>query len=220
PPRLQILAATWGGVIVTPEIQNLVKLSSSSKGGFETLSLNMHTIHTLLVPDPALALVKSLCILYRYHPNGPAAADSGIHLLNAPQFAPQISIEITPDSHVAETSSSSSKWYHCVQRPTCFSPNVGAAPWRDSRGKVEILAAVYGMERVEAPSALEELARLFRGERGQIRTTAKFFKADAVQPWAAVRKTWTVFFRLLERGDGKAVRCVTGWEDGALEVSW
>ncbi|KAK3997858.1 hypothetical protein QBC44DRAFT_46265 [Cladorrhinum sp. PSN332] len=208
PPKLQILAATWGGVIVTPEIQ--MQVTPDSSEDFDTITLNMHTMHTDLIPDPNIGIVKSLSLIYKY-------SDSNeIHLLNVPQFAPQINFTITPKDHV-ETKKNRWNW---SGTPQLSSVNVSTTAWRDATGKVEILAAVYGIQRVQTPSVLEELARFFRGERGQIRTTSEFFRASAAQPFVGPKKTWTIYFRLLTDGSGGKVRCVTGWEDGALEIPW
>ncbi|KAK4224073.1 hypothetical protein QBC38DRAFT_424170 [Podospora fimiseda] len=208
PPKLHILSATWGGVLVTPEIQLLIKESNSEP---PSLSLNMHTIHTKLIPDPGIGVVKSLSLLYQY-------SDSlDIHLLNIPQFAPQISHTINHNDHFSDSTSTKKKKIPCGLPQVSFA-SVNSTAWKDPQGKVEILAVVYGMVKVENPSVLEEMGRFFRGERGQIRTTAEFFRASSVQAFVGPKNTWTVWFRLLGDGVGGKVRCVTGWGDGALEV--
>ncbi|KAK4168396.1 hypothetical protein QBC43DRAFT_202044 [Cladorrhinum sp. PSN259] len=211
PPKLQILAATWGGVVVTAEIQLMVTPDRSGK--FDTLSLKMHTIHTKLVPDPNIGVVKSLSVLYKY-------SDSNeVRLLNVPQFAPQIAFTITPTDHAKPQINL------CGQAgiPHHIFRDLDNDSWRDAHGKVEILAAMYGLQRVQTPSVLEELARFFRGKRGQIRTTSEFFRASSTQAFVGPKKSWTVYFRLLSEEGGETarkIRCVTGWEDGALEVPW
>ena len=51
PLRLHILAATWGGINVTSDIQGLIEVDPKTSD-FERLKLNMDTIHTQLLPDP------------------------------------------------------------------------------------------------------------------------------------------------------------------------
>lgn len=79
---------------------------------------------------------------------------------------------------------------------------------------VEILAVLYGPREIEALGVLETLCNFFEGERGQIRMTNSFFKADT---WPDHHKSWTVYFRF--EGSGR-VQVVTGMENGALEVPW
>ena len=197
PSILRIIGATWGGVNITAEIQGLVTIDPSGK--FETVNLNMHTIHTSLLPDPAVGVIKTLSILYEY-----SGGNCGMRLLNATQFAPQITIQITPTAHLEENKSVPD-----------FFIDLKDAAWRNE-GQIEIIALLYGTSRIETPSVLEEFARFFEGRRGQIRTTSSFFRRD---PWFGVRKSWTVYFRLLSSRNPR-VRCVTGMEDGALEVPW
>ncbi|KAJ4288825.1 hypothetical protein N0V88_007152 [Collariella sp. IMI 366227] len=54
PSRLLILGATWGGVNVTAELQG------APFRPFESITLNMHTIHTNLLPDPSIGTIKTL----------------------------------------------------------------------------------------------------------------------------------------------------------------
>lgn len=209
PSRLHILGATWGGITVTPEIRAMITLDKTSH--FERLKLNMHTLHTLLLPDPAPATIKALVILYRYDSN--SNNDTTLHLLNATQFAPQIHVTITPTAHLDQN-----KGILCAAFPkfitTLGGPGTG---WDNlaSGGRTQIVAVVYGTGRITATAVMEELAGVFEGRRGQVRTTTGFFGGDT---WPGVRKSWTVFFRL-GGGEGE-VQCVTGMEDGALEVPW
>ncbi|KAK0627382.1 hypothetical protein B0T14DRAFT_403755, partial [Immersiella caudata] len=201
PSRLHILGATWGGVNVTSDIQGLIEVDKSSQ--FERLKLNMHTIHTNLLPDPEITVIKTLTILYHY--------DSGdLQILNASQFAPQIHIKITPAAHIDQ-----GKGIARALFPK-FITTLSGSPWRSAseNGRVEILAVLYGTGRIQTPAVLEDLASFFEGRRGQIRTTTAFFRTD---PWPGVRKSWTVYFRFVGSG---VVQCVTGMEDRALEVPW
>ncbi|KAL2134819.1 hypothetical protein VTI74DRAFT_10715 [Chaetomium olivicolor] len=200
PSRLRIFGATWGGIDVTAEIQGMVTLDRSDK--FETVTLNMHTIHTALLPDPAVNVIKTLTVLYQYDDD----QDPEMRLLNATQFAPQINVCITPTAHLEKA--------ECF--PSFFT-SLNGATWRDADGQVEIIAVLYGTERIQTPSVLDELAQFFKGRRGQIRTTSSFFRTD---PWLGVSKSWTVYFRLLNSATPTRVRCVTGMQDGALEVPW
>lgn len=223
PPRLHILGATWGGVNVTADVQGLVTLDKSKT--FETLKLNMHTLHTLLVPDPAPAVIKTLTVLYRYDSD----AEGTAQLLNAPQFAPQVTVTVTPAAAAAESEKGGVRGL-----PRLF---VGVLrlenSWRDAEGRVEILAVLFGTEKVEKQSVLEALGRFFGGGEGspgsgrrqQIRTTLGFFETRTPQIFVPLAKSWTVYFRLLPRdqvaaGNMMRVRCVTGMENGALEVPW
>jgi len=191
-PRLRILGATWGGVNVTAEISGMV-------GDDETISFNMHTLLLTLQPDPAPGIIKTLTVLYLYEDQGE------IRLLNVPEFIPSISVKITPTTHKEKVV--------CAQ-PTYFS-TLSDPAWTDGAdGQVEIIAVLYGTKRIKNPSALQELARFFEGRRGQIRTTTAFFGTD---PWIGFRKSWTVYFRF---ASSRRIHCVTGMQDGALEVPW
>lgn len=206
PSRLHILGATWGGITVTPEVRAMITLDKTSP--FERLKLNMHTLHTLLLPDPAPATIKTLVILYHYDTN-----NTTVHLLNATQFAPQINVTITPTAHLDQN-----KGILCAAFPKFITTlgGPGTTGWDNlgsGGGQARIVAVVYGTGRITATAVMEELAGVFEGRRGQVRTTTGFFGGDT---WPGVRKSWTVFFRL---GEGE-VQCVTGMEDGALEVPW
>ena len=196
PSRLHVLGATWGGVDVTAEIQGIVTLDTAGK--FETMTLNMHTMHTTLLPDPAIGVIKTLTVLYQYDGD-----DSEMQLLNATQFAPQIKIQITPTAHLEE-----------VKYLPKFFIRLNEA-WMNY-GQTEIIAVLYGTGRIQTPSVLDELAQFFEGRRGQIRTTSNFFRTD---PWVGMPKSWTVYFRVLNSATPR-VRCVTGMQNGALEVPW
>lgn len=209
PTRLHILGATWGGITVTPEIRAIITLDKTSH--YERLKLNMHTLHTLLLPDPAPATIKALVILYHYDDNN-NNNNTTLHLLNATQFAPQIHVKITPTAHLDQN-----KGILCAAFPkfiTTLGPGTG---WDNlaSGGQTQIVAVVYGTGRITATAVMEELGGFFEGRRGQVRTTTGFFGGDT---WPGVRKSWTVFFRL-GGGEGE-VQCITGMEDGALEVPW
>ncbi|KAK1755473.1 hypothetical protein QBC47DRAFT_300683 [Echria macrotheca] len=206
-PRLQILAATWGGVNVTPEIRGMIR--PDKFGSYEKIKLNMHTLHTSLLPDPAAGVIKTLTVLYKYD------TDNEIRMLNVPQFAPQIWVRITPFSHLSVEEQEDAGGGKTAE---CFGV-VSGTEWRDEDGDgVEILAVLFGQGRITTPSVLEELGRLFAGKRGQIRTTAAFFRADT---WVGMHKSWTVFFRFCGRDGRKGrVQCVTGMEGGALEPAW
>ncbi|KAK3386591.1 hypothetical protein B0H63DRAFT_468042 [Podospora didyma] len=211
PARLKILGATWGGVIVTSELQSMIKTpaptpssSSSAESSFETLKLNMHTLHTKLLPDPAVHLIKTLTVIYQYSTLG-----SELLLLNATQFAPQITVTVTPTAHEEKVRLGFPKFFSSLgSTPTAF--------WQASpQSRVEIVAVLYGTQRIQTAAVLEELARFFEGQRGQIRMTTGFFRTD---PWLGVKKTWTVYFRFV--GSMRGMQCVTGVEDGALEAPW
>ena len=205
PSRLHILGATWGGITITASIRAFITLDKTSQ--FERLKLNMHTLHTLLLPDPAIGTIKTLTILYHYDTN-----PTSLHLLNATQFAPQIHVKITPTAHLDQN-----KGILCGAFPkfiTTLGPGTGWGNFA-SGGRTEIIAVVYGTARITAGAVMEELGEFFEGRRGQIRTTTGFFGGDT---WPGVRKSWTVFFRF-GGGEGE-VQCVTGMEDGALEVPW
>ncbi|KAK0610379.1 hypothetical protein B0T17DRAFT_466405, partial [Bombardia bombarda] len=200
PARLRILGATWGGIIVTAELQGMITVET-----FEALTLNMHTIHTKLLPDPAIGTIKTLVVLYQYDDG-----DGEMRLLNATQFAPHITVKITPTAHLDE------------EAKVLFDP-VGGDGVEGGQGgggqqQVEIVAVLYGTGRIQTPSVLEELIGYFEGRRGQIRLTDGFFRTNT---WVGVKKSWTVFFRLRGvAGVSDKVRCVTGVENGALEVPW
>ncbi|KAK0713959.1 hypothetical protein B0T26DRAFT_649624 [Lasiosphaeria miniovina] len=188
PARLNVVSATWGGVNVTEDIRSMVMAD-------ETLALDMVNIYCVLMPDPVFGVQKTLSVLYQYE-----GADGELCVLNAPEQGPARMLNIYPTAHKL----SATEHIRALARPWTAGPH----------GEVEILAVLYGPDRIETPSVLNELARFFEGRRGQIRMTNAFFKAD---PWPNHRKSWTVYFRFL---DSKKIQCVTGMEDGALEVPW
>ncbi|KAK4449783.1 hypothetical protein QBC34DRAFT_83284 [Podospora aff. communis PSN243] len=201
PSRLHILGATWGGINVTSDIQGLIEVDKSSQ--FQRLKLNMHIIHTQLLPDPEITIIKTLTILYQY--------DGGdLHVLNASQFAPQINVKITPTAHLDQSTGIRQALF------PKFITTLSGNPWRSAsgNGRVEILAVLYGTGRIQTPDVLEDLASFFEGRRGQIRTTTEFFRTD---PWPGHRKSWTVYFRFVGSG---LVQCVSGMENRALELPW
>ncbi|KAM7211596.1 hypothetical protein V8F06_013013 [Rhypophila decipiens] len=185
PARLKIAGATWGGVNVTEDVRAMISAS-------ETLVLDMHTVHRVLVPDPIFGTIKTLTVLYQYEDQ------DDIHLLNTAEHV--FPITLFPAAHKYGGSAS----LMTVDRP-----------WRASPySSVEIIAVLYGPKRIETPSVLDELSKFFEGMRGQIRMTNSFFKADT---WPGHKKSWTVYFRFTQ---SKRIQCVTGLEDGALELPW
>ncbi|KAK0724663.1 hypothetical protein B0H67DRAFT_641175 [Lasiosphaeris hirsuta] len=191
PPRLHIIGATWGGVNVTDEV------SAMADQERQTLLLNMDMLQYTLLPDPAYGLVKSMTVLYRYED------EAELRLLTVPEDAPAVQVSATahnsPENAMVE-----------------FTTIGGAAgAWRSGpKAQVEIVAATYGPQRIQTPAVLQELAMFFEGKRGQIRMTNSFFRTD---PWVDHKKSWTVYFRFV---DSQRIQCVTGMEDGALEVPW
>ncbi|KAJ7033594.1 hypothetical protein C8F04DRAFT_1104407 [Mycena alexandri] len=197
PARLHILGATWGGIIVTPDIQSLVSAT-------QTLTLDMRSLVHVLSPDPLPNCVKTLSVLYQY-----AGAPEGMCLLSTSELDPSASI--WPGGHQRYRPPMPAEWQ---SQP---SPSICAlgSTWRGQDGTgVEILAVLWGGQKIETPSVLAELARFFDGLRGQIRMTNNFFKCD---PWYNNKKTWAVYFRF---AGSERVQVVTGVEDGALEVPW
>ncbi|KAK1753383.1 hypothetical protein QBC47DRAFT_325622, partial [Echria macrotheca] len=187
PPQLHILGATWGGVNVTAEVSAMV-------GDDETLSLNMHTLHHSLQPDPVFGVVKTLTVLYRY--------DEGrgdVRLLNVPEYIPSETLRITPTAHDEDAAGG-------------YLALVNNTTWRE--GQVEILAVCYGPQRIKSPAVMRQLASYFEGRCGQIRMTNAFFTTD---PWVGHRKSWSIYFRFV---GSRRIQCVTGMEDGALETPW
>lgn len=149
-PRLHVLAATWGGVIVTPDVQAMATTT-------ETISLEMNFLHRVLVPDPLPNVVKTLSVLYEYE-----GVTDGPCLLTIPETTPAWrNAAITPAAHQVPKSAPSARL-----GPT----------WR--YGGVEILAVVYASRRIDKPAILNELGRFFEGERGQLRMTNSFFQCD------------------------------------------
>ncbi|KAH7628086.1 hypothetical protein B0T09DRAFT_175137 [Sordaria sp. MPI-SDFR-AT-0083] len=197
-PRLVIIGATWGGVSVTDDIRAMVASDDS-------ITFDMYNLHKVLTPDPAYGTVKTLTVLFQFeglNNNG------GVHLINIPEHTSILSI--SADKHADP------KEQKPAEKMSQFAQTINR-PWRTGlpyNGSVEILAALYGPERIETPSVLQELAKFFEGRRGQIRMTNAFWKKDT---WPGVRKSWTVYFRF---ADSKRIQVVTGMEDGALEVPW
>ncbi|KAK3384888.1 hypothetical protein B0H63DRAFT_471820 [Podospora didyma] len=189
PPRLRVVGATWGGVNVTDDVQSMVTAD-------ETVAFDMRSIHRVLVPDPAPGVVKTLSVLYQYEDQ------DGVRLLHASEHMTHIQIYNTPDK--LATSEEHQHHLKPLERP-----------WRAGpAAQVEILAVLYGPQRIETPAVLQELSKFFEGRRGQIRMTNAFFKTD---PWPYHVKSWSVYFRFV---DSKRIQCVTGMENGALEIPW
>ncbi|KAK3949607.1 hypothetical protein QBC32DRAFT_348671 [Pseudoneurospora amorphoporcata] len=197
-PRLMIIGATWGGVSVTDDIRAMVASDDS-------ITFDMCNIWKVLTPDPAYGATKTLTVLYQFEGLN---NNAGVHLLNIPEHTVVLSIRADKDADAREQKP--------AEEMSQFAQTINR-PWRTGlpyNGSVEILAALYGPERIETPSVLQELAKFFEGRRGQIRMTNAFWKKDT---WPGVRKSWTVYFRF---ADSKRIQVVTGMEDGALEVPW
>ncbi|KAJ6544010.1 hypothetical protein B0H19DRAFT_1169321 [Mycena capillaripes] len=167
----------------------------------QTVALDVGTLVHVLSPDPLPNHVKTISVLYQYE-NSP----EGLCLLSTSEDGP--SVTIRPIAHQAPTLSTG---WHNQWKPAIYP--LGAT-WRAEANGVEILAVVWGGQRIETPTVLAELAKFFEGRRGQIRMTNGFFKCD---PWPNHKKTWTVYFQF---AGSERVQVVTGVEDGALEVPW
>ena len=206
PNALQILGATFGGVVVTPDIQKLV-------GDSDRLSLDLRTLNVTLRPDPAPGQLKVLTILYRFDDDDPAQGNDARLMVVAEDAGPASRV-IRIDRHMtgqqqarerAGLRAGGERYFHGVLE----------RPWRaGAGGEVDILAVVFGPKRVEEPAVLSVLSNHFEGRWGQVRMTNGFFGKD---PWPYKRKSWTVYFRFV---GSQKVQVVTGWEDGALEVPW
>ncbi|SPQ26373.1 c670832a-30ea-4f7d-959c-d0bcb8ca4191 [Thermothielavioides terrestris] len=229
PPALHILAATWGGVTVTPELRALARASPDPA----RLTLDLRSLHRVLAPDPAPGTLKVLTVLYRFGGGpddgpadvgsgsgsgsgaGPPDGSAGLRLLCVPEGGGVGGGTVT----LSRFATGEQMRAQLGQRRNVLGVHVrleeeGPA-WRAGpEGQVEILAVLYGPQRIKTPEVLAELAKFFEGKRGQIRTTNAFFRTD---PWPYKRKTWSVYFRFV---GSTRVQVVTGWEDGALEVPW
>jgi hypothetical protein len=196
PNALQILGATFGGVVVTPAIQALII------GDSDTLTLDMRTLWRSLEPDPAPSKIKTLTVLYRFDDD----PELDTRLLSIPEDAQPHKVTISRHASVGQNGQR--------RDPRMLHGKLERA-WRAGpQGEVDILAVVYGPKRVEAPGVLSVLANYFEGRWGQVRMTNRFFEGDT---WPYHRKSWTVYFRFV---GSRRVQVVTGWEDGALEVPW
>ncbi|KAJ6459627.1 hypothetical protein C8R45DRAFT_1030566 [Mycena sanguinolenta] len=193
PPRLRIVGATWGGILVTSDVQAMVSPD-------QTLTVDVDTLVHVFSPDPLSNTVKILSVLYHYE-----NSHEGLCLLSISEEGPSVTIR-----HPAHQAAQSMGWQ------TRWGPAMYplGAPWRADPNGVEIIAVLWGGKRIETPPVLAELAKFFEGRRGQIRMTNSFFKCD---PWLNHKKTWTVYFRF---AGSQKVQVVTGIEDGALEVPW
>ncbi|KAJ7250148.1 hypothetical protein B0H12DRAFT_1072156 [Mycena haematopus] len=174
-PRLHIVAATWGGIVVTPDVQAMISAN-------QTVTLDVNT-------------------LVHYE-----NSSEGLCLLSTSEEGP--SITIRPTAHQAPPLL---RGWQNLWEPAIYP--LGAT-WRAAADGVEILAVIWGGQRIQTPTVLAELAKYFEGQRGQIRMTNAFFRCD---PWINHKKTWTVYFRF---PGSERVQVVTGIEDGALEVPW
>lgn len=193
-PRLHVLAATWGGIVVTPAIQAMITPE-------ETITIDMRSLHAALQPDPLPYVLKTLSVLYEYEDSdGPCLVNVSETAQSWPAVmtaGPAPPVVISPEAHMIENSGPVSglgtTWHH---------------------GAVEILAVMYATQRIQQPAVLEELGKYFEGQTDQLRMTNSFFQCD---PWPKNKKTWTVYFRFV---DTKKVQVVTGVESGALEAPW
>ncbi|KAK3291905.1 uncharacterized protein B0H64DRAFT_426916 [Chaetomium fimeti] len=133
PNAIQILGATFGGVVVTPEIQKLV-------GDTDRLALDLRTLNATLGPDPAPGKVKVLTILYRFDDDLP---QTDARLLLVSEDAGPASRIIRIDRHMtgqqqqqerAGLRAGGQRYFHGVLE----------RPWRaGASGQVDILAVVY-----------------------------------------------------------------------------
>ncbi|KAH6615471.1 hypothetical protein B0J18DRAFT_437403 [Chaetomium sp. MPI-SDFR-AT-0129] len=203
PNELQILGATFGGVVVTPDIQKLV-------GDSNSLTLNLRSLNVALRPDPAPGKVKVLTVLYRFDDD----PEDVTRLVYASEDASPGKVVLSRQA-AAFASQRQQLGEGAGQQGDRFFHGVLERPWRaGANGQVDILAVVFGPKRVEAPAVLSVLSNHFEGRWGQVRMTNDFFGKD---PWPYKRKSWTVYFRFV---GSKRVQVVTGWEDGALEIPW
>jgi hypothetical protein len=181
---LQVIAATFGGVVVTEKIRELIQDDDS-------MIFKMNQMVHYLAPDPLPNWVKTLTMLYRFD-------DGPLCLFNA------------TEQH------SGSVQISRATAPTMVIQQLEAGLKQGPHADVDILAVVYGKKRIQTPSVLADLARFFADEeqRGQIRMVNSFFKEDT---WPNTWKSWTIFFKFT---DSKRIQCVTGLENGALELPW
>ncbi|KAK4641893.1 hypothetical protein QC761_504830 [Podospora bellae-mahoneyi] len=210
PPRLHILAAAWGGVIVTPTIKSLIRTSPPPPHGVgcQILQLEMRNMHSLLQPDPASGTYKVFSLVYRYD------GDEYPTVMNLPETIRPSLITIAKPSAVSQLGGANIG--NGGYRATITQPWRSITSSSSSSGpKVEILAVFYGKKRIEHPAVLEELANYFEGRTRQIRMTNTFFRGDT---WPYTIKSWTVYFRFV--GSRAGVQVVTGWENQALEQPW
>ncbi|EAQ83095.1 hypothetical protein CHGG_10913 [Chaetomium globosum CBS 148.51] len=91
PNALQILGATFGGVVVTPDLQKLV-------GDSDRLTLDLRTLNVTLRPDPAPGHLKVLTILYRFDDD--AAQGTDARLLVVAEDAGPASRMVRIDRHM------------------------------------------------------------------------------------------------------------------------
>lgn len=205
--KLRILGATWGGVQVTQDVQEMVSRSNE-------LFLDARGLCDELQPDPAHGVQKVLSVVYTYLSDEEiqscVSGCPGIFVLNLAEDtrAPVLTIRDNGVTGAGVIKTSPLR-------------NVSLEePWTGSRGLVQILAVFYGPKRIEKPSVLRRLSLFFEGDDGghrkQIRMTSSFFKGDT---WVGHKKSWTVYFRFVGEKAGR-VQVVTGLEDGALEVPW
>lgn len=161
-----------------------------------TMRLDMSQMVHYLAPDPLPKSNKSFTMLYRFRD------DDTLFLVHATEkHAP---IHISRDVNPATSRG--------VIEP------LEATFKTNQYNDVEIVAVLYGRKRIQTPSVLTELARFFSAtgfeHQSQIRAVNSFFREDT---WPRTKKSWTVYFRF---AGSERIHCVTGLENGALEVPW
>lgn len=212
PPRrrLHILAATWGGITITPLLASMI----SSQ---QELPIDLSTLGDVIRPDPAFGKVKTLAVVYQFDgQEGPALVLVNEEYPVVRKFA--ISKD-TLEGSLAQAQRNGTVPPAVTFLPVPFSvppPTTSTTPYGGNAPQpVQILAATYGPKLIDTPAVLRDLADFFDGRNvHQIRMGNGFFRED---PLRGQRKEWSVFFRF---GNEGRVQCVTGWEDGALEVPW
>jgi hypothetical protein len=214
--RLHILAATWGGITITPLLASMI----SSQ---QELPIDLATLGDVIRPDPAFGKTKTLAVVYQLDgQEGPALVLVNEQYPVARKF---VVSKDTLEGRLAQAHRNGTVPPAVTFLPVPFSvppTSTTAAPYGVNAGAaaplpppVQILAATYGPKHIDTPAVLRELADFFDGRNvHQIRMGNGFFRED---PLRGQRKEWSVFFRFGYEG---RVQCVTGWEDGALEVPW
>jgi hypothetical protein len=192
-PSLQILAATFGGVIVTERIQELC----SDDGAMD---VDMSQMVHYLAPDPFPNNVKTLAVLYRFQ------EDEDIFLLNATeQHAGLIHV-----SRAGEPSMAIQRIEKIYRRKAYPDVEILAVLYGIKR--VQTPSVLLDLARFFSAAGNDDDDD--GHEQTQIRMNNQFFKGD---PWLGQFKTWTVFFKF---AGSKRVQCVSGLEHQALEVPW
>ncbi|KAK4229205.1 hypothetical protein QBC38DRAFT_359969 [Podospora fimiseda] len=195
-PKLRILAATWGGAIITPSLRDMIEPATQS------LTLNISTLYAILQPDPAPNRRKILTLAYQFGQE----KEEQIHILNLPEPDPTSYHDRPPEDLVITISPDTLPHLNAVT----------GGIWSDDSGKIEILGVFYGPKRIQNQSVMEQLGGYFSGRIWQIRGIGNAFFGE--DPWLFTQKSWTVYFRFL--GSNKGVQVVTGWEGAVLERPW